>query len=426
MKPPPMGTDARTRTFAEARVVDFLLLCGWARDAHRGDCGDARREVRAALDRSTALGLPYARAADGGRLDHPAEVVNFLKWASVRHQDAFWRDHYVPQGRAPARAFHGARSATGVPPPPATLVPRRFDVELEREFALARLQSRTRTMLRIPAPIEDRMLCDLAVECSGPPGVDVDFAVAPGRADARFAASDSAAIRLKVRASFTALPGLPDPRATPLSPADVDLYTRPAEGLVRVSPRVHALAEHLAGAARGPWQVVRSFWDFVGDALTWGVVDYTRLDAAQPLDHVLECGWFDCQLGSALLVALCRSRGIPAASSAATRSIPTAPRITGGPKWQSPTAAGFRSTPTRSACRTTDAIRVARLLLRAGRLPDEVRVPAAHLQPLTGLSPAGRVAHAGARRWRSHRNRHVRMRFRRHGVSRPDRGSRLR
>lgn len=312
MKPPPMGADARARTFAEARIVDYLLLCGWARDAHRGDCGGARGEVRAALDRSTALGLPYARAADGSRLYDPAEVVNFLKWAGVRHRDAFWRDHYVPQGRALVRAFHGAGTATGVPPPPATLGPRRFDVELEREFALARVQSRSRTMLRVPAPIEDGMLCDLAVECSGPPGIDVDFAVAPGRADARFAAPDSAAIGLKVCASFTALPGLPDPRATPLSPADVDLYTRPAEGLVRVSPRVHALAEHLAGAARDPWQVVRSFWSFVGDSLTWGVVDYTRLDAAQPLDHVLESGWFDCQLGSALLAALCRSRGIPA------------------------------------------------------------------------------------------------------------------
>jgi hypothetical protein len=31
-----------------------------------------------------------------------------------------------------------------------------------------------------------------------------------------------------------------------------------------------------------------------------------------PCDWVLDSGWYDCQLGAALLAALCRARGIPA------------------------------------------------------------------------------------------------------------------
>jgi hypothetical protein len=42
------------------------------------------------------------------------------------------------------------------------------------------------------------------------------------------------------------------------------------------------------------------------------MVAYETVDIAQPLEHVLDTGWFDCQMGTALLVALCRSRAIPA------------------------------------------------------------------------------------------------------------------
>jgi hypothetical protein len=48
------------------------------------------------------------------------------------------------------------------------------------------------------------------------------------------------------------------------------------------------------------------------DRLTCGVVHYDQLDVMPATDWVLETGWFDCQLGSALLVALCRAKGIPA------------------------------------------------------------------------------------------------------------------
>ncbi len=115
-----------------------------------------------------------------------------------------------------------------------------------------------------------------------------------------------------MRATFTAHPGVPDPQALPLTPADRELYTRPVEGLVNVTPAVRELAQRLAGTEPDPSRVVRRFWDFVLDELTCGIVDYAEVDPQRPTEHPLDTGWFDCQMSSALLVALCRSRGLPA------------------------------------------------------------------------------------------------------------------
>ncbi|HXQ46218.1 MAG TPA: transglutaminase-like domain-containing protein, partial [Caulobacteraceae bacterium] len=90
------------------------------------------------------------------------------------------------------------------------------------------------------------------------------------------------------------------------------LYTRPSEGLVKVTAETQALARGLAGAARDPWARVERFWRFVMDQLRFGVINYEELDAARPLAWVLDNGWCDCQLGSAVLTTLCRSDGIPA------------------------------------------------------------------------------------------------------------------
>ncbi|NDP42514.1 MAG: transglutaminase domain-containing protein [Aromatoleum sp.] len=167
-------------------------------------------------------------------------------------------------------------------------------------------------LLRLPLPLEDDALRDLDIECMAPPGIDIEFTIAPGRLDARFAKPSSATITIGARTAFTACARAPDPSPEPLSRADFELYTRPSEGLVRISPRIRALAARLAGDERNAWAALQRYWNFLLDDLTCGVVDYGTLDAARPLDQVLEAGWFDCQLGSALLVALCRTGGIPA------------------------------------------------------------------------------------------------------------------
>ncbi|NDP42265.1 MAG: hypothetical protein GZ089_06040, partial [Aromatoleum sp.] len=61
MKRPAMRIDVRYRSVEEARIIDYLLLCGWAREVRGGDRDAAEREARAALDRWASLGLPFAR-----------------------------------------------------------------------------------------------------------------------------------------------------------------------------------------------------------------------------------------------------------------------------------------------------------------------------------------------------------------------------
>ncbi len=312
MKRPILDADGRYRTVGESIILEQLVMYTWPNEARSGEAGPGIREARAALERWIDLGLPCAQAEAGGRCFDPAEVMNFMKWAGARHGDPYWEDRYVEAQRDLIRGFHSSTTEANVAPAPSALSPRRFVVTLCREFDLRGNSAGTRTALRLPLPLEDEALRDLEVDCIAPTDVDIDFRVAPGRLDARFTAPHSPTIALSVRLAFTACAAASGARPAELSESDRDLYTRPTEALVRISPQVAALAARLAGSEKDPWTVSVRFWNYVLDELTCGVVDYQRLDEARPLDHVLDNGWFDCQLSSALLTALCRSRDIPA------------------------------------------------------------------------------------------------------------------
>lgn len=308
---PPVHADARRRTFAEQAIVDHLMLHGFAREIRQGDGAAAERECRAALDRWVEGGLPFARGDDGARLFDPFEVVNTMKWAGLHHGDPFFADRFV----ATARALIGELHAPGVHgdvPPPAALAPRAIDVTLSREFDTSRVEPGTRTLLRLPLPVEDASLADLRVSLDAAPGLDAEVRIAPGRLDARLVAPATGRVTLTVRVAATLRAAGPEPSPAPLTASERSLYTQPSEGLVRVTPRVQALASTLAGTVRDDRGRVRAFWNFVLDELVCGMTAYEDVDGAQPLEHVLDSGWFDCQMGSALLVALCRAQGIPA------------------------------------------------------------------------------------------------------------------
>ena len=94
--------------------------------------------------------------------------------------------------------------------------------------------------------------------------------------------------------------------------AERALYTRPVEGLVRVTPRVRALADRLAGTDAGPGRQVAGFLDFLDRELCQGALAHYQMSPEAPGDLVLDDGWYDCLAGSALLASLCRARSIPA------------------------------------------------------------------------------------------------------------------
>ena len=307
-------SHARYRTVEEARILQLLLHFGWAYEVRAGDGAASMRAAAAALSRWVSLGLPYEQLPDGQRRFDPAEVMNFGKWVGIHGRDSCWDERFVTSARRVISEFHGVNDNMQCTPPPPTalLRPERFSVTLRREFNLRDRQPDTNIRLRLPLPLEDEALCALSITAVSPPDLAVDFTVAPGRLDARLRVPPKQVVNLGVRVSFTAHPTAPGRRTAQLSDDEFELYTRPREGLIGVSPRIQTLAGALADSAQDSWATVRRFWDFIHERFIWGIMHYDELDILYPADRVLDAGWFDCQLGSALLAALCRARRIPA------------------------------------------------------------------------------------------------------------------
>jgi hypothetical protein len=306
---PPLLDDASRRVADEASIVALVSLHGWAIEMRRGEHEHAKREARAALERWIGLGLPYARGPDGARRFDPVEVIGFLKHAGRALGDAFL-PRAVAQSRALVLAFHDGTPSADAPPRADALGRTRFVVELERTFDISRTARGDPLLLRVPVPVDDGTLDGVQIECTGPADAKID--VAPGRLDARLPHPGTATIGVGVRVAFWSDPSRRGRERGRLDDEQAALYARPSEGLIKVSARVADLAARLAGDAREPIGQLRRFVDFLTDELWIGAVHYDRLDRAAPLDTVLDSGWCDCQMASALLVALCRARGIPA------------------------------------------------------------------------------------------------------------------
>jgi hypothetical protein len=301
-------TDSRRGAASEDAIVEFLLIA-WVTEIRSGDRIAAKRQARQTLDRLVQEGLGFHRAATGVRFFDPAEVINFAAWLSLETGDRFWLDRWTPSARRHVWTAHGLAPRThDCPPPPTALPPRRFTVRFERLFNLRGCRPGETVRLRLPRPIEDRALSALEVR----PLFDGRFSAAPGRLDARIEVPPALEVELGFEADFTAYPSGGEADTTPLGAADRALYTRPHDGMIKVDEAVQRLAADLAGAERDPWSQVERFWDFGFERLRYGVVHYDEIDLARPAPWALENIWCDCQLGSGLLAALCRARGIPA------------------------------------------------------------------------------------------------------------------
>jgi hypothetical protein len=307
-----LGTenDPGTRTVEEARIIDFLLLGGWAYALREGQRPWAEAETRRALRRWVAAGLPVATDTRGETRYDPVEVLNFMKAAGLEGSDPFWEQRYLSTGRRFVLDQHGEWAARGAPGAVHRLPPRHFTVRFRRTFGLGRFPPGTPLRLRLPLPLEGPDLTDLRIDMEDT-NPSAALGLTPGRLEAKLGAPEAGHITLGYRASFTAHPYVPAGGST-LDAAEAELYTRPAEGLIRVTPRVDALAAELAGGREYPAGAVRAFWDYLMDRMRCGAVHYHDIDMARPMDWLLDRGWYDCETGAALLASLCRARGIPA------------------------------------------------------------------------------------------------------------------
>jgi hypothetical protein len=289
---------------SEDTIVEILLLNSWAYEVAEGRRAEAADACRQALERWVQGGLTFSTGANGERLFDAIEVVNHLRWSGVAGADRFWRDHYVRSARRMALSDAPAEG-----PPNLNANPAAYRMQLRRDFAFDTPGAKVR--LRAPTPLARPSLQDLKVVPYLQGGdVATDIAARREYLEARLLVPDAGRITVGADLTFVAAPRELD--TAPLSAEETQLYLRKVEWPINVTPKIETLAEGLAADREAPLDVVGAFWDFMTDRLMYGMFNYSEAAEASIPELVLETGWYDCQAGSALLISLCRARGIPA------------------------------------------------------------------------------------------------------------------
>jgi hypothetical protein len=293
----------RYRTIRATEIVKTLLVAGLPYEVASGRRAEATHVVLAALEEWIESGLKYRQTPGGERLFDPVEVFNFMKWEGLNGRDNFWSRHCIPTARKLALEFTGSKGPLSKP-----LLERRFSVRLRRRFSFGPSLLRRNVRMRLPLPLASHAQ-DIEVKPIFPEGMGINLAQSNGRLEFKADMKVPGSLLIGADLSFTTN-GFPQATPDTLYPEERELFLRPVEGLIRITPRISTLAETFTGADSS-LEVAFGAWDFLLDKLNCGMVHYDQVDPTAPGDWVLDNSWFDCQLGSSLFIALCRARGIP-------------------------------------------------------------------------------------------------------------------
>ncbi len=311
----PLGTnsDGRYRVLDESSTVEALLHHSFPVEVLSGAmrAALAREQTRLAVNRWVDRGLLRYRDAGRERRFDFVEVANAMALAG-RDGDPYYHE-------GPIHTFR--RAATELaqrPRDPDGL--QRFEIHLTREFHfLPPPAEGTTARLRIPLPLEDDPSTrEIVVELLRPDPATVSMTRGPGRLEVRVPVPrDGGRVAVEARIRLATSPVAVDLYPLAIQPwradgPEFDLYTRASEGLIHVTPTIVSLGQSLAGSTENPWEFLNHCWRFFFERMALGRIHHDELDPADPLADLVSRGWFDCFAGSALLVALCRSRGIPA------------------------------------------------------------------------------------------------------------------
>jgi hypothetical protein len=304
--------DVRYRTVTELRIIDMLLLAGWVVELDAGRRLEAAASTAATLQNLISLGLGYRVSERGERLFDPVEVVNCMKWAGLNNLDKFWIDRFVGTGRSLLREWDPTAIEVGSRSRPHNRIPARFGVTLRRRFDLSRFQHGAKVRLRLPLPLSACVVGDIEVSPIIPNDLSANITRSDGRLDVQFAVPTDPVVDIAAEFSFATTGSSTDAKAGDLDLKEAEIYLRPNEGLIRITPRIQALADKLSGHEKIFRNIVAALWRYMIDELNCGMAHYDQVSADAPGDWVLDSGWYDCQLGSALFASMCRARGIPA------------------------------------------------------------------------------------------------------------------
>ncbi len=276
----------------------MLMLHGCAFDVDAGDRSGARTRCLEAIETWIAQGLGFAREANGQRLFDPVEVICFVKWSGAQGHDRFWQDHWIRTARGLVEGLSEAHGIAG------------FHVELKRTFDLRHFDVGKVVRLRLPLPLRSAYHQEFDIRPSMMPGLSETVTQSEGRLEVRLAVPDNRIVTMGADIELAARLPTHATNTAPLDTQDAELYLRPIEDLIRVTPRVQSLAAELAGD-KSPQAAVKAFWDFMLDKLRLGAVRYDELKPETAVEVMLDGGWSDCQLGAALFISLCRAHGLP-------------------------------------------------------------------------------------------------------------------
>jgi hypothetical protein len=285
---------------ADAIVEQLVIQC-WLFERRAGDIDGTRLKAERTLERLLSRGLPHAEGPQGPRFD-PYAAANFIKCRAGELEDEAWH-----AWQATAR-----RNAESLP-----AAPHRYRLRLRREWHGYTLNPARPVVLRIPLPLRGAQRGPATVRLVEPAGAQVDIRELPGRVElrvdpARIAGPLVAEVAIEFEAGESRDALTPSSAPGEPVPAAEQLWLRDKEGLIAMSPPVVALAARLAAGRTDARGFVHAAWHWLISELRFGDWHRGDLDMADPLGALMQSRLSDCILGSSMLAALCRARGIPA------------------------------------------------------------------------------------------------------------------
>lgn len=286
---------------ADAVIEQILVQC-WIFQARAGDAAGARHKAERTLERLLARGLAHRTLPGGALLLDPYAANNTLKSRAGAPADESWQDWQQTT----------RRNAASLP-----VHPRRYRFTLRREWHSYAAAPGRPLVFRLPLPLRGAQRGAARVTVLEGAQALIDQRETPGRVELRL---DAGAVRGPVVAQLcvdfvageTRDPLAPAaPLGAAADPAD-EIWLRSREGIVAPNAQVAALAAQLAAGCATARDFVHAAWDWLMRELRFGDVHRDDLAADDALGSLLRDRLADCILGSSLLVALCRSRGIPA------------------------------------------------------------------------------------------------------------------
>jgi hypothetical protein len=296
------------RTCPERDVITSLTCWYHPSIQVTGDDAEARATIGEALAKWRESGLPFVEDVEGARSYDPEEVINFAIVASLLGRDGFWASHVVPLQIDMLQWFAGKPLNWEEVPDFRSMPERGCRVEFERTYFPPAESAGGRLRLKLPLPLASPHFKVERLELRSPG--EGPIRTQGSRGELLITQGNVRPVSLAFSASASALPDLGT--AGELTPDDRTMYTARKEGLVVVSPAVEDLAEQLAAGERDHAVLAHRFYRHLIDHYVHGRVAYRAIDSRHPTDWPLKEGFFDCQLGAALLIGLCRARDIPA------------------------------------------------------------------------------------------------------------------